>query len=176
MSARHAWDYEKNTPKSPGGFQKLYDANGNLMDGSPVILPVYLFPSVDSESFDYCTGVDLPAVAAQAMVVSFQVPEGRNGIIKRFGNVYIGSGFADFSGALQWQLLLDGTPVPNYENIIASLGATANPAEVSSIRIKENQLVQLVINNISLVVGGAMSGGRIGGWFYPVDEEPEGST
>lgn len=159
-----------------GTYHRLYDAQGNSVDGSPIILPVYLFPSVDSESFDVCTGANLPSVGAQAVVVQFTVPEGRNGIIKRFGNVYIGSGFADFSGSLQWQLLLDNTPVPNYENILASLGATANPAEVSSIRIKENQLVQLVINNISLIVGGAASGGRIGGWFYPVEEEPEGST
>jgi len=144
--------------------------------GAPVTLPIYVAPGVDSESFDYCTGVDLPGVGAQAVVVDFTVPEGRNGIIARLGNVYIGSGFADFSGALQWQLLADGVPIANYENIVASLGATANPAQVSSIRIKENQRIQLVINNKSLVVGGAASGGRIGGWFYPVDQEPEGST
>lgn len=154
----------------------LVDALGRSLDGAPVILPVYLFPSVDSESFDPCTGVALPAVGAQAIVVDFFVPEGRNGIIKRFGNVYIGSGFADFSGSLQWQLLADSVPIPYYDNILASLGSTANPSEVSSIRIKENQHIQLVINNISLVVGGAQSGGRIGGWFYPIEEEPEGST
>jgi hypothetical protein len=154
----------------------LVDAMGMELDGAPVILPVWIGPSVDSESFDFCSGTALPSVGAQAAVVDFVVPEGRNGIIARIGNIYIGSGFADFSGALQWQLLLDGVPVANYENIIASLGSTANPAPVSSIRIKENQHVQLVINNISLVVGGAASGGRIGGWFYPVEEEPEGSS
>ena len=140
-----------------------------------VLMPVWLFPSVDSESFDYCTGVNFPAIGASANVVDFTVPEGRNGIIARFGNVFIGAGFADFSGAIQWQLLLDGVPVANYENILASLGSTANPSPVSSIRIKENQRVQLVVNNISLATGGAMSGGRIGGWFYPVEDEPEGS-
>jgi hypothetical protein len=154
----------------------LLDALGRKLAGTPVILPVWLFPSVDSESFDVSSGVTLPAVAAQGTVVSFQVPEGRNGIIARFGNVYIGSGFVDYSGALQWQLLADGVPIPNYNNIIASLGATNNPSPVSSIRVKENQTISLVINNMSLVVGGASSGGRIGGWFYPVEEEPEGST
>lgn len=156
--------------------QPLYDQLGRASAGTPIVLPVWVAPSVDSESFDYCTGAALPAVAAQAIIVDFFVPEGRNGIIQRFGNVYIGSGFADFSGALQWQLLLDGVPVANYENMVASLGSTANPAQVSSIRIKENQHVQLVLNNISLIVGGASSGGRIGGWFYPIEEEPEGST
>jgi hypothetical protein len=154
----------------------LFDALGRRMAGAPIVQPVWLYPSVDSESFDFCTGVALPAVGAQAVVVDFFVPEGRNGIIARLGNVYLGSGFTDYSGSLQWQLLADGVPIANYENIIASLGATNNPSKVSSIRIKENQHIQLVVNNISLVVGGASSGGRIGGWFYPVEEEPEGST
>jgi hypothetical protein len=136
-------------------------------------LPIHLFPSADSQAFDYATGIALPAVGAQGVVVQFTVPDGQNGIIVRFGNEYIGSGFTDYAGSLQWQLLEDGTPIANYENILASLGSTAIPSTVSSIRIKENSRVQLVINNISLVVGGAMAGGRLGGWFYPKDQDPE---
>jgi hypothetical protein len=138
-----------------------------------VHLPIHLFPSADSQSFDFVNYVALPAVGAQAVVVSFPVPDGQNGIIWRFGNAYVGTGFTEGSGSLQWQLLEDGVPITNYENIVASLGATANPSAVAFIRVKESSLVQLVINNISLVVGGASSGGRIGGWFYPKDQEPE---
>ena len=140
-----------------------------------VAQPIWLFPSVDSEAFDYVSYVALPAIGAQGVIINFKVPEGFNGIIKRFGNVYVGSGFTEGSGALQWQLLANGTPITNYENIPASLGATAAPSEVSSIRIKEGELIQLVVNNISLAVGGAFSGGRLGGWFYPKDLEPVSS-
>ncbi|HWE00677.1 MAG TPA: hypothetical protein VG345_16615 [Bryobacteraceae bacterium] len=135
-------------------------------------LPIWLYPSVDSQAFDFVKYAALPAIGAQGVIISFQVPDGMNGIIKRFGNAYVGAGFTEGSGALQWQLLADGAAVPNYENIPASLGATANPSEVSSIRVKEGQLIQLVINNISLLVGGTFSGGRLGGWFYPKDQEP----
>jgi hypothetical protein len=140
--------------------------------------PIWLFPSADSQAFDYVNYVPLPAVgntAPNGVIISFRVPAGMNGIIKRFGNAYVGSGFTEGSGSLTWQLLADGTPVPNYDAIPASLGATANPSEVSSIRIRENQLITLVVLNASLVVGGASSGGRLGGWFYPKDQEPAGA-
>jgi hypothetical protein len=138
-------------------------------------LPIWLWPSADAQAFDYVKYVALPAVgntALQGVIISFQVPAGMNGIIKRFGNAYVGSGFTEGSAALTWQLLADFVPVPNYDAIPASLGATAAPSEVSSIRIRENQLIQLVVLNASLVVGGASSGGRLGGWFYPVSQEP----
>lgn len=158
------------------------EENGELasaqVNAKIIAQPIWLFPSADSQAFDYVNYVALPAVgntAAQGVIISFRVPAGMNGIIKRFGNAYVGSGFTEGSGALVWQLLADSVPVPNYEAIPASLGATANPSEVSSIRIRENQLIQLVILNLALVVGGASSGGRLGGWFYPKDQEPAGS-
>lgn len=135
-------------------------------------LPIWLFPSADSEAFDFVKYIALPAVGAQGVIISFTVPPGFNGIIKRLGNVYVGGGFTEGGGQLQWQLLDNNVPIANYENIPASLGATASPSEVSSIRIKESELIQLVVNNISLVVGGTFSGGRLGGWFYPKDQEP----
>lgn len=144
--------------------------------GTSVVLPIWCFPGVDSEAFDFVKYIALPGVGAQGIIVSFVVPDGYNGIIKHLGNVYIGSGFTEGSGSLQWQLLDNNVPVANYENIPASLGATAAPSEVYSIRIKQGELIQLVVNNISLVVGGTFSGGRIGGWFYPVDQEPVASV
>ena len=129
--------------------------------------PYWLEPPVNSQSFDFVKYVALPAVGANAVIIDFVVPLGMNGIIKRFGNAYVGSGFTEGSGGLLWQLLANTQPLKNYSAIPASLGATALPSEVSSIRIKEMQRIQLVIQNISLVVGGASSGGRLGGWFYP---------
>lgn len=137
--------------------------------------PVWLKPSADSNAFDFVNYVALPGVGVTGVIISFKVPDGMNGIIKRFGNAYVGSGFTEGSGTLIWQLLANSQPVPNYDAIPASLGATASPSEVSSIRIKESQLIQLVINNVSLAVGGAMAGGRLGGWFYPKDQEPKDS-
>jgi hypothetical protein len=156
-------------------FPMLYGPSGEVLLGVPVELPNQNFPGVDSESFDYVGSAALPAVGSQATIITFDVPPGFDGIILRFGNVYIGTGFVDFSGALQWQLLADGVPIDFYDDIQASLGATNNPSPVSSIRIKENQTIALVVNNISLVAGGASCAGRIGGFWNPKEREPKGS-
>lgn len=136
-------------------------------------LPNWLFPPADAQAFDFVNYIALPAAGATGVILDFKVPLGQDGIIKRFGNAYVGGGFTEGSGSLQWQLLADGQPIPNYENIPASLGATANPSEVSSIRIWQGQRIELVVNNISLVVGGTFSGGRLGGWFTPRNESAE---
>lgn len=142
-----------------------------------VSLPVFLAPSADSQAFDYVKYIALPAIGLNAAIIDFYVPAGMNGVIHRLGNVYVGAGFTEgtIPTPLFWQLLADGQPIPNYEDIPASLGSTANPSEVASIRIKENQHIQLVVNNVSLGVGGASSGGRLGGWFYPKTQEPKGT-
>jgi hypothetical protein len=161
-------------PRNSASYEEFAAAFAS--PGTNVVLPVWCFPGADSEAFDFVKYIALPAVGAQGVIISFQVPDGYNGIIKRLGNVFVGAGFTEGAGGLQWQLLSNNVPIANYENIPASLGATANPSEVYSIRIKQGELIQLVINNISLVVGGAFAGGRLGGWFYPVDQEPVASV
>jgi hypothetical protein len=141
------------------------------------VLPVTNFMPPGGESFEFTGGVTIPAIGATAVVVQFTVPNGRNGMIKRIANVFIGGGFTDFSGFVVWQIVQDanqtGPPiVPNYDNITASLGSASNPSPIDGIRIKETQLVQLIVKNVSVVVSGQTIGGRLGGYFYPIDLEP----
>lgn len=111
--------------------------------------------------------VALPAIAAQAVIVEFRVPEGHNGVINQMGNNFVGGGFVDGSGTVVWRLLVDGVPYPNFGTIIASLGNPAAPSFVGSVRIYEKQLVQLVATNVAIVVAGQLVGGRLSGWFFP---------
>lgn len=140
--------------------------------GSPVILPVYLFPSADSEAFDFGGAVAFPAIGSSAVAVQFTVPDGYNGIIDGLGNQFFGGGFNEGQGGLYWQLLANNAPIPNYEDILITLGATSNPRKVNSVRVKMSQLIQLVIFNVSIVQSGQIAAGTLGGWFYPVNEEP----
>lgn len=119
------------------------------------------------EPFDETGAVALPAVLTAANVVSFQVPQGRNGIIQRIANQVIGGGWTDGSGALNFQILRDGVAVRNYNNILSSLGTPAIPSQVDGIEILENEVITLVINNVTLVGAGIMAVGRLGGYFYP---------
>lgn len=174
MSRRSAI-FDPLTDQPQDVFPLLYGPSGEVLLGVPVELPNQTFPGTDSESFDYDGSVALPAVGAQATIIDETVEIGLDGIILRFVCGFIGTGFIDYSGALQWQLLADGVPVPYYDDILASRGSTATPWPVSSIRIKENQRIQLVVNNISLVAGGASCFGTIGGFWNPKEREPRGS-
>jgi hypothetical protein len=142
-----------------------------------VRLPVTNFMPDRGVEFRKTAYVAIPAVGAQAIVVQFQVPEGMNGMINRLANVFVGGGFTEGQGGIVWQLYQDftvggGTVAPDFDNMLASLGSVNNPAVLNGIRIKEKQLVTLLVKNVSVVVAGQFIGGLLGGYFYPVDLEP----
>lgn len=138
-------------------------------------LPVQNFMSPGGKPFEFAAGITIPAIGATATVVSFTVPRGQNGFVRRIANVFVGGGFTDFSGAVVWQILLDQTKnvvAPGFDNIIASLGAVSNPSNIDGIHIMEGAIVALTVKNISVVVSGQLIGGRLGGSFHPIPQEP----
>ena len=141
------------------------------------MLPVQNYMPPGGKPFEFASGVALPAIGATAIVVSFTVPKGQNGYIRRIANVFVGGGFTDFSGAVVWQILTNATQgvvAPNFDNIVASLGAVSNPSTVDGIHIFEDNIVQLILKNVSVVVAGQLVGGRLGGSFYSIPQEPKG--
>jgi hypothetical protein len=142
-------------------------------------LPITNFMPPSGQEFRKTSSVIIPAVGASGVVVQLKVPQGYNGMLKSLANVYIGGGFTDFGGLIVWQLYIDyqvggGIVAPNFENITASLGSASNPARLHGIPIKENQLVTLLVKNVApgVVPAGQTIGGLLGGYFYPVSEEP----
>jgi hypothetical protein len=144
-------------------------------------LPVNNFMPLEGEEFRFVNYITIPAQnGLQTVVVSFTVPQGRNGIINRLANVFVGGGFQEGQGLITWQLAMDDTNstnpiiVPNFDEINASLGTVYNPAILNGIRVKENQLVALTVENevAGVVPAGQLIGGLLGGYFYPVDLEP----
>lgn len=140
-------------------------------------LPVQNFMPASGKPFEFAAYVALPAIGAQATVVSFPVPKGQNGFIRRLANVFVGGGFQEGQGQVIWQLLLDlatggGIVAPGFDNIVASLGAVSSPPLIDGIHITEGHTVALIVKNISIVVAGQFIGGRLGGAFHPIPLEP----
>jgi len=136
----------------------------------PVKRPLWIDPPDQWENIDLINYVNLPAIAAQANVISFKIPLGRNGVIKKVANNFVGGGWLEGSGSVTWQILVDGAPPPgatNYDLILASLGSPANPVEIPGFRVYENQVLTLVVKNVNIVVAGQQSGGRLIGYLYP---------
>lgn len=119
--------------------------------------------------------VTLPAIGTEVVVVQFTVPRGKNGVIVRISNQFVGGGWVEGTGDLVWRIEADGVPVRDYESIIASLGTTSNPGDRrgNPIRIFENQRIQLICLNVAVGVAGQPLLGLLGGWFYPIEQEGE---
>lgn len=144
-------------------------------------LPVSNFMPPEGVEFRPHAYVALPALGASAVVVQFTVPRGYNGIINRLANEFIGGGFQQGQGLINWALYLDYNtlvPAPNFQKIVASLGSVNNPTILNGIRIKESQLVTLLVNNTAggIPVAGQQIGGLLGGYYYPIDLEPANLT
>jgi len=132
-------------------------------------LPPHLYQPATGLPFNPSTYVTIPSFGAQATILDFFVPNGYQGVINQMGNNFVGGGFVDGSGNLVWQLLVDGQPYPNFENIIASLGNPSTPSVIGAVQLKERQHVQLIVKNISVVVAGQLIGGRLSGYYYPLE-------
>jgi len=142
--------------------------------------PARLFPPTNWENIDLDNYALLPAIGSTQVIISYVVPPGRNGVIKKVANNFVGGGWVEGTGDLVWRILVDGTPPPgatSYDTILASLGNPASPTGIAGFRIYENQVVTLVaFNNPAgpnggVVVAGQRVGGRFTGWNYPTDVE-----
>ena len=133
--------------------------------------PPYLQMPPDGIPFNEVNYVALPAIGATAVIVSFMVSPGMNGVIKWIGNNFVGAGFTDGSGDIIWQITADGQPIRNHQHIIGSLGSPASPSETPPIRLFENQLIELTVENVSIAVAGQLCGGRLSGWYYAMEDD-----
>lgn len=151
----------------------LNDSIDNLRSSLRLIAAPWVVEPPDAESFHLAAGIVIPAADGNFhTVVQIPVPAGRNGVLNRIANVFVGGGFTDYSGSIVWQIVRNpGSGVTaaerNYENIVASLGTASNPGKIAGIRIFENDIIALVVKNVSIVVAGEFIGGLLGGWFYP---------
>jgi hypothetical protein len=137
-------------------------------------LPLWIYPPINWENVDQIAYTPLPAIGAEAVILSFQVPLGRNGIINKVACNFVGGGWTEGSGNVLWRILVDqGTPpgANSYEAIPASLGSPAQPVGIAGFRIFENQVVTVEIFNVAVVLAGQLAGARLCGYLYPRELE-----
>lgn len=147
--------------------QQLPNSDGLSSSGVYTLDPT-IWPPAEREPIDLINYVSLPAIGATAVIVQQQIEPGYNSIIRAYGNNFVGGGWTEGSGQVLWQIAIDNAPVPGYDAILASLGSPANPVvHPSGIRVAENQTITLSVTNVSVVLAGQLSGGRLMGYYYP---------
>jgi hypothetical protein len=147
-----------------------------LEAGLRVEQPVWIEPNLRCVSFSPAGYLSLTSlsVGLTAPILTFQVPDGFNGVIYDIANTCNSPSFQDGSGQLVWAIQVDGNYGHNLEAMTAQRGTVEKPTHLSSpLFVREGQVVSLLVTNVSLTVSsGPVIGGLLGGWFYPADEEP----
>jgi hypothetical protein len=117
--------------------------------------------------FDQSNTVNMPAVGLSAVVVTLIVPDGYDGVINAYSWNDLGGGFTSGSGDLQVQLLRNGAPIRNYDNILVEKGTPEIPRQISPLRIYSGQTIQIVINHLANPLLAGNINGSLVGYFYP---------
>jgi hypothetical protein len=165
----------------PNPTAQEWQNNPALHKGRPD-LPPWIYQPVNWENVDQINYALVPPIGSTAVIISYVVPPGRNGIINKVACNFVGGGWVEGSGDIVWRILVDGTPPPgatSYDSILASLGGPSQPTGIAGFRFFENQVLQFVaFNNPSganggVVVAGQRVGARFTGWNYPLDIEED---
>ena len=136
----------------------------------------WVTPPADAEFFDPIDYVALGNQGTTTVILTLNVPMGRDGVIELFGNVVFGAGWTEGTGDLIWQILKNGEAVRNYENIRASLGNVSNPVALG-LRIAEGDQITVQVVNAAApagVPGNPITSARFHGWFYPKAHDTQG--
>ena len=173
-------------PYNSGGNASAYDANGapcapetqwpvadvpQPCGPGPCPCPAPPWESMPTggEPFDRRATIDTPgSCAAVAVILSFRVPTGSDGVIKSYGNFVSGSSFGSGSGELQWQLLVNASVVREYGNILhVSCDSGDDRIIHGGILIYSEDRIVFRIDNISLVGAQTRAYGALSGWYWP---------
>ncbi len=145
----------------------INDTLRQMADQTKVITSPWIEMPPDGIPFDELGWHPIAVAGSTVTVVAFTVPGGNNGVICWKGNQYLGPEFVEGTGAVVWQILADGQPITNYQNILGSLGSPSSPSATAPLRIYEGQTIQLVLTNVNIAAAGQLLGGRLSGWYYP---------
>jgi hypothetical protein len=104
-------------------------------------------------------------------VLTFQVPIGYDGVITGIQSRFIGAGFVEGSGDIEWRIQLSRRYAPDYGQILTSLGDLTSPVSFSGagLRIYSHQTIRFIARITNF--GPLDPNGRVlcslMGWFYP---------
>ena len=162
--AANVLDFVTNQQNSSiGSGQLSLEPTTKSYTGTP---PWIEFPE-GGYAFDYQGQTNMPGVGSTSTVVTFTVPDGYDGVIKRFSINYTGGANVTNPSDLIYRITADARPIKGYSNIITDLGTTQIPRFTDGIRIYSNQVIAITVTHANNVTLGQPVYGTIAGWYYP---------
>ena len=149
------------------GLRQAVDSDISVSAG--YVPPPWVEPPSGRVPIDVFGTVAMPIVGANALILTFPVPEGYDGIIDQYALNYTGAGFVNGSGDLAWRVLADGRPIRNFSNILSQKGSENFPRKISGsgIPISSGQLITIIIDHLANAALGASVTASLMGYMYP---------
>lgn len=104
------------------------------------------------------------------IILSFDVPDGWDGLIQWIKVQYTGSNFINNSGSLIWALRVDGLYIKGYQDLRSQFQGTENGLKISpGIIIKSDQLIEIIctVDPTFVPQGGSQIIAGVSGFYYP---------
>jgi hypothetical protein len=137
------------------------DPTQNLITKKP-----WLDEPSGSEPFDEQATISIPNIGDTAIVFSFKVPIGYDGVVKLLSCNLTVCGFTEGDGSIIWRLFVNNRAVRNFSNILVEKGTIQIPRPISPLRLFSGDIIQWRITNISsALVGGTVC--SLNGYIYP---------
>jgi len=154
----------------------------------------WLYPTSDFQNFDKYGTVALGAanaltsiggtIAGQVITLNaasnmpWFVPNGFNGFIKTVALDFVANGGAAWTQGvlppqLQFGLYVNKNPVIDYGQFFYSPGLVIAPSPIAGVHIKEQNLVQMFVTNLTLVNTTQFVEARLQGYYYGKQLEPK---
>lgn len=140
----------------------IKDPEDNLVTKKP-----WLDEPSGSKPFDPQGVVALPAVGAAAIVLTYTVPEGYDGVVKYLSCNLTFCGFTEGSGDVTWRLQINGKPVENFSLITVEKGTIEIPRPISPLRLFSKDIIQWIVTHVANagLVGSVNC--SLNGYIYP---------
>ncbi len=135
--------------------------------------PPWIKPPAQARRFQEIASLPLAAFVlnVDTVVVTFQVPVGFDGVITGNVNRFLGPGFIEGSGDIEWRVQLSRRYAPDYGLILTSLGDLTTPYQASAggVRIYSHQTINYIarITNFAFLDPNGRIMCALLGWFYP---------
>jgi hypothetical protein len=127
------------------------------------------FP-INGQYFTYPGVIDTPALGSNfTAVLSFLVPPGWDGVIRKHSWNYTGVGFVQGNGDLTFSVRVAGAMVKTYSAVQTEIGSPQQPRDTFII-VRENQLVEYLVSvdaGAGIPIAGTFIIAFADGWFRP---------
>lgn len=156
------------TDKAISGGKMFAASAARLKEQYGTDMPWVIEPS-GALSFDKSGSVAMPAIGNTATILTFNVPQGYDGTVKRMSINYNGPGFTNDSGDVIFSVTTDDSPMRNYERLTRELGTEQFPRQINGFRVYSGQVIAITVTHVANITLAESILATIAGYFYPVE-------